>query len=198
MVTTGSTLLVRPICARWEPSRTTNRPTAMRRPLICLVSLVALCACSGSDANSERDDRVPLSSEIGSAAGSVNTSVPAAPAASGASTSSAPTIATQPVVGIDSVVSICGPADGNWVEAVVVASDAVVVFARVSWSGQTYGRSESIALAPGERTSIGFDPERPAEAFGQIAELEVVREDTSSVLGSHEVLLKLPDGVGCG
>lgn len=93
---------------------------------------------------------------------------------------------------------MCGPADGNWIETVVVGRDAVVVFAQMSLTGQTYGRSEAVSLAAGEETVIGFDPERPPEAFGKVAKVQLIREGTSSVLAEQDVLLELPQGVSCG
>lgn len=166
-----------------------ERPTAMGRSPLCLLSLIVLCACSGSDGPALSDDRTQISSNVQSPGSTTTTPVPSMPA---------PTTEAQSAVNIQSAVSMCGPADGNWIEAVVVGSEAVAVFAQVSLSGQAYGRSDPVELAAGEETVIGFDPERPPEAFGKVAQVQVIRDGTSSILAEQDVLLQLPEGVSCG
>jgi hypothetical protein len=94
--------------------------------------------------------------------------------------------------------SKCGPTDGQWVEGTVVATEAVVVFARLSFDGATYGESDIVTLIPGEQTTIGFDPQRPDEAFDKVGEFEVLIDGTTTPLAVADVLLRLPDDVSCG
>ena len=93
----------------------------------------------------------------------------------------------------------CGPADGPWVEADVVSSVGLTVVGEISLDGKTYGRSMPVLLQPGTLASIGFDPATLAEHFGRTATLRIVTSaNPDTLLASADVVLRIPDGVGCG
>lgn len=170
----------------------------MRAIRVVALLVVGLSACEqDDDASSHRSE--PLVAETTEpqvtptspdTSETLPTSVasPAAP-----STTLAPAI-----VSVLNAESKCGPTDGPWVEGTVVATEAVVVFARLSFDGVTYGESDIVTLIPGEQTTIGFDPQRPDEAFDKVGEFEVLIDGTTTPLAVADVLLRLPDDVSCG
>lgn len=92
----------------------------------------------------------------------------------------------------------CGPNDGLWAEAVVVASEPDSVFAQFTFEGTVYGRSDVVALTPGEQAVIGFYPEQPNEAFQRTGTVEILVAGATTPSAESDALLELPDGVSCG
>ena len=93
----------------------------------------------------------------------------------------------------------CGPADGPWVEVVVLSSIDRTVFAEVWLDNQPYGRSGLVLLRPGVQETMGLDPGTPREAFGSTAVVQIAAsEDPTNPLAAGDVLLKLPASISCG
>ena len=94
---------------------------------------------------------------------------------------------------------VCGPADGPWIEVVVLSPLGRTVFAEVTVVRQPYGRSGPVLLRPAVQETIGFDPGTPREAFGSTAVVQIVAsDDPASPIASGDVLLKLPASMSCG
>lgn len=172
-----------------------HRPTGMRRYLICSALMMLFASCARNDEAS-----TPTSAEDG-----IQVSVPET-TTGGSGISSEPSVsmprssstASSSAVSLVEVTSDCGPTDGNWVRGALTSSDTQSVFAQLSVDGATYGRSDVVVLEAGVETTVGFDPQRPNEAFGKVGQFEVVHAETGVVIASSDVLLKIPDGVSCG
>ncbi len=171
-----------------------QRPTSMRSFLLCSAFMMLFASCAGNDEGS-----TPMS-----AVDSIQVSVPETTGESGISSAPSASMprssrtAPSSEISMVAVTSDCGPTDGNWVRGALTSSDTQSVFAQLSVEGVTYGRSNVVVLEAGVETTVGFDPQRPNEAFGKVGQFEVVHAGTGSVIASSEVLLKIPDGVSCG
>ncbi|MCW2751864.1 MAG: hypothetical protein JWR83_2974 [Aeromicrobium sp.] len=91
----------------------------------------------------------------------------------------------------------CGPTDGPWIQAAMVSSVPIRVFAQLYVGDQTYGRSEWINLTPDVVANVGFAPVLAAGIYGSAGRL-VAESATVADLGSVQLELALAPDVFCG
>lgn len=168
--------------------------------LTAAVFVMVFASCASDDESTSSTSVVVIDS-VQASVQEATTQEPEVSSSPSASMTSPASTALRPpssAISLVEVTSDCGPTDGNWVRGALTSSDTQTVFAQLSVDGVTYGRSDIVVLEAGVETTIGFDPQRPNEAFGKIGQFEVVVADTQAVIANADVVLKIPDGVGCG